>query len=213
MNDNLELYESFRTPPSNALKPFDSGSFKGTDINTIWRIKTLTERYGACGIGWYYTIDKQWMESSNDTVMSFANISLYIKDGDKWSAPIAGTGGNKLSYKTAKGYIKVSDECFKMAVTDAFGNACRNLGMGADIYWAEDRTKYTPSPTTDNLKEWDKYNNILLDKAKILGIMPKDVPAAIEKKYKIKYYDATIEQLQQAIKDMEKKINELDPTT
>ncbi len=59
-----------------------------------------------------------------------------------------------------------------------------------------------------NAAEWDKYSHLLMDKAAILGIMPKDVPGVIEKKYKIKYYDATIKQLQKAISDMEKKIDE-----
>jgi molecular chaperone DnaK (HSP70) len=36
----------------------------------------------------------------------------------------------------------VNDECFKMALTDAISVACKALGVGADVYWQEDRTKY-----------------------------------------------------------------------
>ena len=40
-----------------------------------------------------------------------------------------------------------------MAITDAFGVACKYLGIGADVYWANDRTKYTddttPPPKTE----------------------------------------------------------------
>ncbi len=37
----------------------------------------------------------------------------------------------------------VSDECFKMALTDAISVACKALGLGADVYFAKDATKYT----------------------------------------------------------------------
>ena len=38
----------------------------------------------------------------------------------------------------------VSDEAFKMSVTDAIGVAAKQLGIAADVYFANDRTKYTP---------------------------------------------------------------------
>ena len=56
---NLELYEAFRAVPETAQKTIKGGRLNGmTDINPMWRIKTLTERFGPCGIGWKYTIDK-----------------------------------------------------------------------------------------------------------------------------------------------------------
>ena len=42
-----------------------------------------------------------------------------------------------------KNGLYTSDECFKMALTDAISVACKALGFGADIYWANGRTKYT----------------------------------------------------------------------
>lgn len=42
-----------------------------------------------------------------------------------------------------------SDECFKMAYTDAVSVACKSLGFGADIYWQNDRTKYNSEPKPD----------------------------------------------------------------
>ena len=41
-----------------------------------------------------------------------------------------------------KSGLYTSDECYKMALTDAISVACKALGMGADIYWQSDRTKY-----------------------------------------------------------------------
>ena len=38
--------------------------------------------------------------------------------------------------------LYVNDECYKMALTDAISVACKALGMGADVYWNKDTTKY-----------------------------------------------------------------------
>lgn len=147
---NLEIYERYASPPKEALKAFDNGKFKGTDINTMWRIKCLTEAFGLCGVGWYFTIKRTWVETTtNGEQFAFAEIELFVKVDGEWSMPISGNGGNKLTKITKDGKTSTSDEAFKMAVTDALGVACRNLGFGAKIYWENDRTKYT---TPDNDK-------------------------------------------------------------
>ena len=141
---NLEFWNKYKKVPSNACKNFDNGKFKGTDINTMWRMKCLTETFGMCGIGWYYNLKRTWVEDTkNDEQFAFAEIELFIKVDGEWSKPIVGTGGNKLTRVTKNGEYSTSDEAFKMAVTDAIGVACRNLGIGADIYWENDKTKYT----------------------------------------------------------------------
>ncbi len=141
--NGLELYNKVRVVPQDAIKPIAAGRLKGkSDINPMWRIKELTEHFGPCGIGWKYTIDKQWVEQgSGDEVAAFVNISLYYKVGDVWSEAIPGTGGNSFVTRESKGPY-TSDECYKMALTDALSVACKALGFGADVYWASDRTKY-----------------------------------------------------------------------
>lgn len=142
--DNMEIYNKYRTPPKEALKSFDNGTFSGTDINTMWRIKCLTEQFGPVGKGWYIKPERSWREDFNGEIFAFVEISLFVKYDNEWSAPIFGTGGNKLSaYVKSKDYYKNSDEAYKMALTDAFGNACKYLGIGADVYWENDKTKYT----------------------------------------------------------------------
>lgn len=50
---NLDLYEKVRQVPQEAQKTIGGGRLKGmTDINPMWRIKTLTEHFGICGVGW-----------------------------------------------------------------------------------------------------------------------------------------------------------------
>lgn len=145
MNSNLELYEKIRKVPEEAKKTIGAGRLKGmTDINPMWRIKTLTEQFGPCGIGWYYETTKQWIEEVGEERVACVNINLYYQLNGEWSMPVFGTGGSKLSTVETKG-VYVSDECYKMAVTDAISVACKSLGMGADVYWDKDRTKYSPT--------------------------------------------------------------------
>lgn len=159
--ENLEIWNKYKEVPATALKDFDNGKFRGTDINTMWRLKCLTEEFGMCGIGWYYKPVKMWTEKcENGDVFAFTEIELYIKVNGEWSMPISGNGGNKLVRITKNGDYSTSDEAFKMAITDAIGVACRNLGFGADVYWANDKTKYTDTTNTEN-------DDVKIDKTKI----------------------------------------------
>ena len=153
--NNLDIYNAVRSVPEDAKKPIQGGRLKGkTDINPMWRIKALTEQFGPCGIGWYYKETKQWTEVYGDEICAFVNIELYIKMNGEWSMPIFGTGGNMLAQKEESG-IYVSDECFKMATTDALSVACKQLGIGADVYWQEDGTKYDTAKREEMNKKFE----------------------------------------------------------
>jgi hypothetical protein len=142
--NNLELYNKYSQPPQDALKAFDNGRFKGTDINPMWRIKALTEAFGPCGVGWYTDVVRMWREDTDDDASTvYCHLNLYIKYDGEWSKPISGIGGNTLTKKNAKGVLMTTDEAYKMAYTDAMGIACKALGFGGDIWWKEARTKYT----------------------------------------------------------------------
>lgn len=139
---NLDLYNRVRIVPEEAKKPIKGGRLNGmTDINPMWRIKVLTSEYGPCGIGWFYKPVKKWTEQAGGETVAFADIELFIKVDGEWSQPICGTGGSKLSQNERNGLF-VSDECYKMATTDAISVACKQLGIGADVYFGADRTKY-----------------------------------------------------------------------
>ena len=133
--ENLEIYNKVKEVPKTAQKEIKGGRLNGfTDINPMWRIQVLTELFGPCGIGWKYTIDRQWLEEGSDgNVCSFCNVSLYVLVNGTWSDPIPGTGGSSFVAKETKG-LKTSDEAFKMALTDALGVACKALGVGAKEY-------------------------------------------------------------------------------
>ena len=135
MDENkMRLYEQGRSVPENAQKAFSTGRFSGTDINPMWRIKKLTEMFGPVGFGWYTEVTRQEVIPADDgNLMAFVDINLFVKDGDTWSKPIFGTGGNTLK---AKG--KGDDDGFKKAYTDALSIACKALGIGADIWYSAD---------------------------------------------------------------------------
>lgn len=140
---NLEIYEKVRKVPDEAKKEIKAGRLKGmTDINPMWRIKVLTEQFGACGIGWYSEIVNQWLENgANGEITANVEIKLYIKYNGEWSKGIQGVGGSKFVTKETNGYY-TDDECYKKAYTDAISVACKSLGIGADVYWDKDKTKY-----------------------------------------------------------------------
>jgi len=142
--DNLRLYNQFRAVPQEALKSFNNGKFGGTDINPMWRIKALTEAFGPCGEGWYFGKPEFQLVTSGDTITVHCIVALYHKLSDgTWSQPVYGVGGNTIASINKSGYKNVTDEGFKMAYTDACGIAAKQLGVGADVWFANDVTKYT----------------------------------------------------------------------
>lgn len=149
MNENLKIYEAVRSVPENAKRKITGGRLNGkTDINPMWRIKALTETFGPCGTGWYVQVVSKEIHDGVDGVkVATVDLNLFYRlpDGE-WSAPVFGTGGNMLVDKERNG-LYTSDEAFKMAYTDALSVCCKMLGVGADVYWEADRTKYSPKET------------------------------------------------------------------
>ena len=146
--DNLSLYNRLRDVPQEAKKTIKGGKLNGfTDINPMWRIKKLTEEFGECGFGWYYEEVERWKETCGQEEAVFVKINLYTKRNNEWSKPIMGVGGSKMVQLFKGGeVVDFSDEAYKMALTDAISIACKALGMAADVYFANDRTKYDSQP-------------------------------------------------------------------
>ena len=138
--ENMDIWNKVKTPPDDALKKITGGRLSGmTDIKPQWRYQTLTEIFGPCGLGWYYEIDKRWLEEGSESqIVAFVEINLFVKfEGvapeDEWSKPIPGTGGSMLVVNEKAG-PHTSDEAYKMATTDALSVAAKMIGVGADVY-------------------------------------------------------------------------------
>lgn len=151
---NLDLYNRVRSVPEHALKTIEAGRLKGkTDINPMYRILCLTREFGQVGLGWYTEVVREWTEMcDNGETAVFIDINLYVKVDGEWSRPIHGTGGNKLvslEKKWDNGEQVVTqyldDDAYKKAYTDAISVAAKALGVGADVYWEADKTKYDES--------------------------------------------------------------------
>ena len=150
-DNNLSIYERVRSVPTEAKKAIEAGRLKGkSDINPMWRIKKLTEVFGPVGFGWYTEVIKTWTEvDENSDVAVFVDINLYVKKDGEWSKPIYGNGGNKLISHERKYENGVQvmvpyldDDAYKKAYTDAISVAAKALGVGADVYYEKDVTKY-----------------------------------------------------------------------
>lgn len=187
---NLELYEKVRAVPEIARKEIKGGRLKGmTDINPMWRIKTLTEQFGMCGIGWKPEIVRTWLDVGvGNEVVANVEIKLYVMVDGIWSDGIPGIGGSRFVAKETGGLF-TDDEAYKKAYTDALSVACKSLGIGADVYWEKDSTKYSPTddgqaknekrPTENKKSKWVQVNELIKESSITLS----DVNDWIVKKF------------------------------
>ena len=141
--ENLEIYNRVADVPKTAQREFANGRFKGTDINPMWRIKILTEVFGPCGVGFKWSEPRFWEREDGNVVTVHCKLAMQYKTAEGWSAEVWGVGGNTLRYVTRKGDTRVSDEAYKMAYTDAQSNCAKQIGVGANIWWQGEQTKYT----------------------------------------------------------------------
>ena len=157
--ENLEIYNKLKEVPEEAQKKITGGRLNGmTDIKPMWRIEKLTEVFGICGIGWKTKIkNKEILDGANGEKIAIVDIDLYVKIDGEWSEAIEGTGGSSFVTNETKG-LYTSDECFKMAYTDAISVACKSLGMGADIYWGDSKYNKQQEITTKEQAEQYKIN-------------------------------------------------------
>lgn len=224
--ENLDLYNAVREVPKEAQKAIGAGRLKGmTDINPMWRIKVLTEQFGICGLGWYTEIIKTWLETgANGEITANVEIRLYIKQGNDWSRPIQGIGGSKFVAKETNG-LYTDDECYKKAYTDAVSVACKALGIGADVYFAKDSTKYDgapkeatngtekPNQTAEPVRKADEFKRLTKSElVQVYGVKNAEATlAALEKKLGVAFKDwdaETTEKVRETLEKMKKKNTE-----
>ena len=181
MEENLKIYNLIKSVPAEAQKKITGGRLSGmTDIKPMWRIEKLTEVFGPCGLGWYTTTkNKEIIDGANDEKIAVVDINLFVNykkplnlDDDLWSKPLEGTGGSGFIAKEKNG-LYTSDECFKMAYTDALSVACKSLGMGAEIYWGD--SKHAKKETVETLEQAKAYVlSFGKHKGKKLSEVPED---------------------------------------
>lgn len=154
MNEKyMKIYNQLKAVPEEAKKTITGGRLNGmTEIKPMWRIQKLTETFGMAGFGWKTEVtNKEIIDGANGEKIAIVDINLYVKMDTEWSEPIHGTGGSSFISKEKSG-LYTSDECFKMAYTDAISVACKALGIGADVYMNTNDSKYI-APKEEPTKE------------------------------------------------------------
>lgn len=177
-----------------------------TDIKPIWRIEKLTEEFGPCGIGWKTVItNKEIIEGAKGEKIAIVDIELYIRVEGQWSEPIIGTGGSSFVANEKSGPY-TSDECFKMAYTDALSVACRSLGFGADIYYGENsKTKYDNNKTAPAQNKPVERKISEAQAKRIFGIAQGNQTAILQVMMKYGYKNTK----DILVKDYDKIVNEI----
>lgn len=133
--------------PQDALKTITAGRLKGkSDINPAWKTAAFTELYSLCGEGWYFDVIDEKIVPCEATgeVLLFMKLNLFYKTKEgEWSMPVLGYGGDYIVKKERDG-LRTNDEAYKMTLTDALGNAMKQIGVAHSVYrgfW--DGSKYT----------------------------------------------------------------------
>lgn len=158
---NMDIYNKLKAVPDEAKKTITGGRLKGmTDIKPMWRIEMLTKTFGPAGLGWKAPIiNKSIIEGANGEKIATVDIELYYRLGSpdtEWIGPVTGTGGSSFVAKETNG-LYTSDECFKMAYTDALSVACKSLGMGADVYWGDSKYQSKPEQKVETKEQAENY--------------------------------------------------------
>jgi len=160
--NNLELWDKVSQPGTEVLKPIIGGRLgkaKMTDINPMYRYKTMTKQFGICGVGWNYKIIDLWTdEGAGGTKIAWAKVTVTVKGHE----PIEGIGGAMMIAKEKEG-LHTDDESYKKSVTDALGTAMKMLGVAADVYFGLwDGSKYKDAPKVKVTPKKSKSDNQLV---------------------------------------------------
>lgn len=128
---NTKIWEALaKTDPAHTKGFQRSGGFKGTAVKPIYCDQRMTEQFGPCGEGWGINAPKFQIVPAEKEVLVYCTVSIW--HGSRENI-VYGVGGDKIVAMMSSG-PRTSDEAFKMAFTDAIGNAMKHLGMSADIH-------------------------------------------------------------------------------
>lgn len=213
--DNMQIYNQLTTPPDEAIKPIQGGNLKGkSDINPQWKIEAMTSVFGPCGIGWKFNIaDEKTFQCGDGQILLFLTVALMYHDGEGWSEPVYGCGGDFIVEKNKNGLVP-NDEAYKMCLTDALGNAMKFIGVAADVYRGLWDSKYEESHGTEeqaavwpkDVKRNKKVTSYQLGQLQTLAKQKGVAVDSIVQGYKLsKLQDITAAQWAQSMNNLRKR--------
>ena len=130
--ENFALLSSWAVPPAWAVSP-DQNNPELSTIDFMWRVAELTRHFGPAGEGWKCDLVEENTftvfdpDANRECLVAEATVNLFYRltDGG-WSEPLVGKG--------AAFFERSPLSARKAAYSDAFGNACKWLGMAAKVY-------------------------------------------------------------------------------
>jgi len=125
--DHGAVWNTFAASDPNYTKAVSGKGYKMTSIDGHYRIKRMTEKFGPCGKGWGWVIERLGPDGNDGQVVVCQITLWYMLDGQRCEIPAVGATNVFMG-------TKPDDEAHKKAVTDALGKALSYLGMNADIY-------------------------------------------------------------------------------
>lgn len=168
-NTNLNVWNKLAvTDPAHTTTFKRAGGFSGTAVKPIYTIKKMTELFGPIGQKWGADdVRFETVRADNGEVLVFCTVSVWARLGvgnDPVAHGIHGVGGDKVAVLTKDGTLRTNDEAYKMAFTDAVGNALKYLGMSADVHMGLfDDSKYVREVSAQITKsaQRDIYDDLL----------------------------------------------------
>ena len=158
--DKMTIWNAGYKVPSDAMKSFNNGRFKGSSIEPTWRYRVLTELFGANGMGWRF-VQVESRYSPDNSAHYCTGYIEYVTEGTladpdaRIHRTSTVTGGTPV-------YAKGQDEIPKMSETDCISKITHHMGIAGSVYAGKfDGDKYqvnvsnqptsdTASPQVDN---------------------------------------------------------------
>lgn len=137
MTDNMRFWSQLEhTDPAQTSPITGKPGLTGkTAIKPMASIKRMTDVFGPIGIGWGTDKPEFRTECVKDEVIVFCTVGAWFQDSDGiHSQLIYGIGGEVVARRGKDGAIRLDDEAYKKAYTDALTNALKHLGVAADVH-------------------------------------------------------------------------------
>lgn len=132
-SDNLNLWESVRTPDPKYTKKFTGkGGFKGTAITAMYLVRQATELWGPIGDKWgIKVINQQIVDGADGEKLHIVLAELHHPGGSfhcfGQTMLVAKRGGSD-------GYLFTDEDAPKKSLTDALTKGLSWLGFAADVH-------------------------------------------------------------------------------
>lgn len=143
---NKALWDRVSMTDPKAVKPITGKQYSGNSPKPYWIVERMTEEFGACGIGWGFTIVSErferFGEGAKSEALHIATVRLwYVMGGQR--GELEQVGQTRAAYTTNAGKFLVDEDAPKKSVTDALIKCASYLGFAGDIFSGRwDDSKY-----------------------------------------------------------------------